>query len=81
MPIEKLIMNGNFKGTYNFLLILIYGHINLETIVIACIMYYSANFRMLTHLRSSVDHLSADNADVHDELKKMQATCSQVDHL
>ncbi|KAL3982297.1 putative GTPase activating protein for Arf family protein [Acanthocheilonema viteae] len=34
--------------------------------------------RMLTHLQSSVDRLNADNADVHDELKKVQATCSQA---
>ncbi|CAG9539715.1 unnamed protein product [Cercopithifilaria johnstoni] len=34
--------------------------------------------RMLTHLQSSVDRLNADNIDVHDELKKVQATCSQV---
>lgn len=36
---------------------------------------------MLTHLQSSVDRLNADNSDVHDELKKVQATCSQVDFL
>ncbi|VDK64482.1 unnamed protein product [Onchocerca ochengi] len=34
--------------------------------------------RMLTHLQSSVDRLNADNVDVHDELKKVQATCSQA---
>lgn len=36
---------------------------------------------MLTHLQSSVDRLNADNVDVHDELKKVQATCSQVCYL
>ncbi|KAM3726083.1 ARF GTPase-activating protein [Dirofilaria immitis] len=34
--------------------------------------------RMLTHLQSSVDRLNADNADVHDELKKVQTSCSQA---
>uniref|UniRef100_A0A915PQ10 Arf-GAP domain-containing protein n=1 Tax=Setaria digitata TaxID=48799 RepID=A0A915PQ10_9BILA len=34
--------------------------------------------RMLTHLQSSVDRLNMDNADMHDEVKKVQATCSQA---
>ncbi|VDO28342.1 unnamed protein product [Onchocerca flexuosa] len=40
--------------------------------------YHTFDFRMLTHLQSSVDRLNADNVDVHDELKKVQATCSQA---
>uniref|UniRef100_A0A183E8L7 GIT domain-containing protein n=1 Tax=Gongylonema pulchrum TaxID=637853 RepID=A0A183E8L7_9BILA len=31
---------------------------------------------MLTHLQSSVDRLNADNIDLHDELRKVQSTCT-----
>ncbi|VDO54338.1 unnamed protein product [Brugia timori] len=34
--------------------------------------------RMLTHLQSNIDRLNADNADVHDQLKKVKTTCSQA---
>uniref|UniRef100_A0AAF5PHQ3 GTP-ase activating protein for Arf containing protein n=1 Tax=Wuchereria bancrofti TaxID=6293 RepID=A0AAF5PHQ3_WUCBA len=34
--------------------------------------------RMLTHLQSNIDRLNADNAHVHDQLKKVQTTCSQA---
>lgn len=34
--------------------------------------------RMLTHLQSTVDRISADSIDLHGELRKVQDSCSQV---
>ncbi|EJD76064.1 GTP-ase activating protein for Arf containing protein, variant [Loa loa] len=51
---------------------------NAESTLTAVQQANTQILRMLTHLQSSVDRLNADNADVHDELKKVQTICSQA---
>lgn len=60
--------------------ILMYGRGNLQErkYVSAFMNVFSSDFRMLTYLQYNVDRLNADNADLHDELKKVQTNWSQV---